>query len=494
MAALVLLSACQAGNAQVLPAPTVQTGVTPPSAPASAQASASAKAPASAQAFTAKLSLTPSHAAVGQTVRVAGSGYPAGANIELVYYSAKGRYELEGGTEFVGQRYQATSKVLTGVKADANGEIATSLVIPQDFGGNHDIRGRVDNREISQAGIFVEPTFSLSPKEGPIGTPIELKVVGVDSDVNSNTWHVLYDNRYLGFVSAVTTGGVAVARFRAAGPVGDRAISIWHNSWNSTPYLNFQQGPYKETPVAGFSFKVTGDPGPWAPQIDDFKATDNPLPGDTKGPGKLSLTVDRGTVGTPTVLQGSALPANASLTLKWVTMVGNRVSNSGFSEQTRDLEPITTSANGTFQKSLTIPDDLGGYHRLEVASGDKMLGSTGMVIEPSVVSIDPVKVHTGDTVNVHLKGLGWTTYDNTYTVTYDDSYIGYSCGFSTAGDVQFKITATGQPGTHIIDLYPTIYKGKDAKPRVYSVPQLTYADDHPQRKTPAIHLSIQIVE
>ncbi len=195
---------------------------------------------------------------------------------------------------------------------------------------------------------------------------------------------------------------------------------------------------------------------------------------------------------TPTAINGSGLPANATLNLRWSTMVGNRVSASGFSEDSRDMGNVTTGPDGSFVKPMAIPDDLGGPHRIDIVSGDKVLASTGMVIEPSVLSLNPTTVRAGDTVSIHLKGVGWTTYDNTYAVTYDNSYIGYVCGFSTNGDVQFTVTATGAPGTHLIDLYPTIYKGKDAMPRVYSVPQLTYAADHPARTTPAIRMSIQI--
>jgi hypothetical protein len=142
---------------------------------------------------------------------------------------------------------------------------------------------------------------------------------------------------------------------------------------------------------------------------------------------------------------------------------------------------------------MKIPDDLGGQHRIDVMQGEKAIAAAGLVIQPSLVSYSPVRLKAGGEVSIHLKGVGWTTYENTYATTYDNSYIGYACGFSTAGDVQFTVTATGAPGTHIIDLYPTIYKGQDQQPRIYSVPQLTYATDHPQRITPAIRLTIIIV-
>src|SRR5690606_33936399 len=122
---------------------------------------------------------------------------------------------------------------------------------------------------------------------------------------NINTWHVLYDNKYTGFMSAVTTPGVAVARLRAAGPIGDHPISLWHNSFNPIPYLNWPQGPYKDVPGAEFTFKVTSDPGVAPPLVEDFTATDNPWQSNTTGPAKLSLSVDRGAVGSPTTLRAS---------------------------------------------------------------------------------------------------------------------------------------------------------------------------------------------
>jgi hypothetical protein len=495
LAMLLTLTSCQLSLRPAV-APIVQdepqtAGVT---ANTTSSQTTQAQAQAAAQAYTAALAFTPSHAKPGETVQVRGSRYPAGASVDLVWYTVDGSYAVKDGTEFVGERFTPRPEVLRTVVADKDGNIQTELRVPNDYGGPHDVRGRVGGHEISQASMMIDPVFTLTPREGPVGTPIELRIDGVDSHANINTWHVLYDNHYLGFMSAVTTKGVAIARFRAAGPVGNHQISVWHNSVNAIPYLNFQQGPFKDVPVGSFTFQVTSDPGLPTQRIDDFSATDSPWPSSVQGPGKLVLTHDRGTVGQPTTLRGSNLPANAHLTLRWWTMVGNRVSSSGFSPKSIDLGDVTTGPDGTFAKDLAIPDDLGGQHRIEVVNGDKSLASTGLVIEPSLVSISPTQVRPGDEVHIHLKGVGWTTYDNTYAVTYDNSYIGYVCGFSTNGDVQFTITATGAPGTHLIDLYPTIYKGTDQQPRIYSIPQLTYASDHPQRLTPAFRLAIEVVQ
>jgi hypothetical protein len=88
--------------------------------------------------------------------------------------------------------------------------------------------------------------------------------------------------------------------------------------------------------------------------------------------------------------------------------------------------------------------------------------------------------------------------DNTVAVTYDNASIGYACAFNTNGDVTMNLVASGHPGTHLIDIYPAIYKGKDRVPLNYQTPFLTYARDFPALalgyRLPAYRLAIEIVE
>jgi hypothetical protein len=96
-------------------------------------------------------------------------------------------------------------------------------------------------------------------------------------------------------------------------------------------------------------------------------------------------------------------------------------------------------------------------------------------------------------VTIHLKGVGWTEYDNIYVATYDNAYMGYACGFNSRGDVVINFTATGEPGTHLIDLYPGIYQGPPTEPQqLYRLPQLTYADDHPGNRIPALRFAFEV--
>ena len=136
--------------------------------------------------------------------------------------------------------------------------------------------------------------------------------------------------------------------------------------------------------------------------------------------------------------------------------------------------------------------DLGGLHALVLKSGDKVLARTYFVIETSIVSMTPASGPAGTPVTIHLKGVGWTEYDNIYVATYDNAYMGYACGFNTGGDVVIHFTAAGAPGVHLIDLYPGIYQGPEGGQQLYRLPQLTYADDHPGNHIPALRFSFDV--
>jgi hypothetical protein len=194
------------------------------------------------------------------------------------------------------------------------------------------------------------------------------------------------------------------------------------------------------------------------------------------------------------MLRGQGFPANSSLQLVWQTFVGSRVSGSGFEPQDKDFAQVKVGSDGRFEWPVTIPDDLGGLHGLALRNGDRLEARAFFVIETSIVSITPKSGPVGTPVTIHLKGVGWTEYDNIYAATYDNAYMGYACGFNSQGDVVINFTAAGEPGEHLIDLYPGIYQGPATEPQqLYRLPQLTYADDHPGNKIPALRFAFEVV-
>ena len=102
---------------------------------------------------------------------------------------------------------------------------------------------------------------------------------------------------------------------------------------------------------------------------------------------------------------------------------------------------------------MTIPDDLGGLHGLALRAADDDSLARRLLRHRNqhrrhVTASGPA----GTPVTIHLKGVGWTEYDNIYVATYDNAYMGYACGFNSQGDVVINFTATGAPGIHLIDL------------------------------------------
>jgi hypothetical protein len=121
-------------------------------------------------------------------------------------------------------------------------------------------------------------------------------------------------------------------------------------------------------------------------------------------------------------------------------------------------------------------------------------------VKRSFVGTSALRLKEGQHFTVHLKGVGWTQLDNTIAVDYDNSYVGYGCGFNSNGDVVMNFWATGGPGTHLIDMYPLLYTQQPSYPNTpYGmVPVLTYAQDVPGLalgyQLPAIRLAITIVK
>ena len=150
---------------------------------------------------------------------------------------------------------------------------------------------------------------------------------------------------------------------------------------------------------------------------------------------------------------------------------------------------------------MTIPDGLGGWHVIQVLQNGQAKAQVPFFVERSLVSM-PKRVKVGERFTIHLKGVGWTQLDNTAAVTYDNSFIGYGCGFNSNGDVELNLVATGEPGTHLIDLWPMLYTQNPIYPNaaeVYGmVPFLSYAQDAPGLalgyRLPAMRLAITVVK
>jgi hypothetical protein len=260
-------------------------------------------------------------------------------------------------------------------------------------------------------------------------------------------------------------------------------------------YLNHEQAPNAYLPRPRFTFRTTpGRPASLAPYAEAYAPQPVPKPELTANV-TAALAPTQGAVGTRARLTGGGFPAGKTLQLAWQTSVGSRVSGEGFGPSETELPSVTVGGDGRLDADVTIPEDLGGLHGLAIRDGDQTLARLFFVIETSIVGISRTSGPVGTPVTIHLKGVGWTEYDNIYIATYDNSYMGYVCGFNSQGDVVINFHATGAPGIHIIDLYPGIYQGPPTETQLlYRQPQLTYADDHPGNKIPALRFMFEVTD
>lgn len=426
----------------------------------------------------------------GTEVEASADGLPPGRTIDLVWGTVNGGWVVEDYFRFRGKKFTNTTTTLAQGEVGSDGRLSIRFKIPEDYGGVHEVFVSDHGATLAQGGIEVSQTFEMHPSEGPVGTPIEIRAKGLGWRTLESTWVVNWDNHEVGWVSAVDTRGTAVARFRATGPVGDHPIKVY-TGYMGQGYLNHEQAPNAYLPRPGFTFRVT----PGSGVRSEAYAEPYPrvsAPEQKAGTATLALNPLQGPVLTRTMLTGTHLPANTQVSLVWGTQAGSRVTDSGFSAKETELAKLTVGADGQLNVPVTIPDDLGGRHTLSIRSGDKTLAQTIFMLETSIVSISPTSGPPGTAVSIHLKGVGWTDADNIFVLTYDNAYMGYACGFNSQGDVVVNFTAAGTPGMHLIDFYPGIYQGPPEGQQLYRLPQLTYAEDHPGNKIPALRFAFQV--
>ena len=103
------------------------------------------------------------------------------------------------------------------MKTDQPGASMRHFVAPEDFGFMHDIVLQQGGRLFTQTGFSIDMTVEISPKSGPVGTPITVEVKGIGWRSLVNSWDLLYDNNFTGWISAVTTHGSARFTIPATG-------------------------------------------------------------------------------------------------------------------------------------------------------------------------------------------------------------------------------------------------------------------------------------
>ena len=503
-----------AGAAVLLPGPAsaTPTQLVIPAIPGVAAlpgiAAPTATPAATMQALTAK----PDVAVAGTKFTLSGAGLPANEDVTLTWGTANVTWVVDArpdSVDYLGRSASKLNVILGSVHTDSSGAFRKSFVAPRDFGGIHDIYAVVNGKQIAKGGFLIARSALMTPAKGPIGTMITVRYDGLGSSLYEGGASLLYDNKFTGAVMANWTRGTAIMHIRAAGPVGRHTVEVADAI--SFKYLNIQQSPIPWGTGKVMSFTVTKDNGRPKARIDwpnhvtptlDAKTTLQLL--STSSAASASLSSTSGAVNSALSISATGLAANTPVDLEWSTVVGNRVNCTGtcWTFVSVPLGTPTTDANGRVTSKISVPDGLGGWHVVQVIQNGQVKAQTPYYVKRSIdgKGVSSLVLHAGQKFTVHLQGLGWTQLDNTIAVDYDNSYVGYGCGFNSQGDTVMNLVATGAPGTHLIDMYPLLYTQQPsyANTPYGMIPVLTYEQDAPGLalgyELPAIRLAITVVK
>lgn len=486
------------------------------------------------------MTVTPAQGIVGDPIEIAGKTLTPNSTYTLNWSTSDASWvaEIQPNTvNYMGTSYANYYVDMATVTTDANGAFSYKTKIPSDWGGVHDIYLVRDGVGAGHGGIQVARGFTMTPKSGPVGTPITVTYTGLGPKLYAAGSALIYDNHFAGEMMARWTRGTAKAVILASGAVGKHYVQA--NEAISFSYLNVMQSPVPYANSGFGTFTITKDKGAFTPYI-QWPAKVTPtitqhttfsLAGlDPTTKAVASLSTDSGPVGSKTMLTVAGLSTTGSHQIVWATVVGNRVNCTGTCWVYNAIPLGTVDvASTTISKEVTIPDHLGGWHMIQLKQGDVVEAQIAFYVKESImafldksgktISLGLAKADLsgtaaaftlggagaptntfkeGEEFTISLKGVGWTQFDNTLAVTYDNSYIGYGCGFNSNGYLVVHLKAVGGIGTHIIDLRPLLYTQQPsfANTPYGMAPVLTFDRDFPGLavgyQIPAFHFAINI--
>ena len=169
--------------------------------------------------YVGELNVTPAHGPVGTPITVTGEGFPAGQQLDLVWSTVRGRWKVTT-AEYLGREYSPAAYRIATVTSDAAGHIAAQFTAPDDFGFQHDVIVQQGDRLLTKNAFSIDMTVKVLADNVPVGTPVPMEVQGIGWRELEGSWVMLYDNRFTGWISTVTTSGTARFTVPAAGRPG----------------------------------------------------------------------------------------------------------------------------------------------------------------------------------------------------------------------------------------------------------------------------------
>ena len=496
------------------------------------------------------LTITPDQGVTGTPMTIAGAGLAPNTTLQLTWSTSSATWvaDVEPNTvNYNGTSYSKSTVNLSTVTTDDNGAFSLSTTAPADFGGVHDIYAVSNGAAVAHGGFELLRILKVTPRSGPVGTPIHITYTSMGASLYTGGAEVIWDNHYAGEMQAQWTRGTGSVTIRAAGPVGNHLIGVGNAI--SYMYLNVIQSPIPYTNGGVVAFRVTKStvvPKPyitWPANVTPTVSQVTTLSVANLDPSTnatATLALSRGPVLTPDTinvsgltLTGTSTPSSANYKLLWSTVVGNRVNCTSTCWAFSSLPLGSANAtNGSLTTNFTVPNNLGGWHVVQVVDGSGNIeaqvpfyvkesivpfkNKAGKLLSMGVATANDAPTaaaiavgqsgtgtytfHQNQEFTISIDGVGWTQLDNTLGVDYDNSYMGYGCGFNSNGYMVVHLRATGGPGIHIIDLNPILYSLSPsfANTPYGMVPVLSSARDFPGLalgyQVPSIHFAIRVVK
>ena len=460
------------------------------------------KMPTPETGFQGELRCGAEEAKVGENLEVSGVDLPEGKEFQLLWRSYIANWDIERNEDgvlwrrFFGINHRERQEILASVETNSEGGFSVDVEIPEDYGGLHDIYLIDDEKRINKVGVLVVPSFDVSPEAGPLGSPITVTAQGIPlpvaDSVDTPPYHIYYDNKYTGLISPVTPRGTAELTIPATGRPGPHVIDVERCQFaNAHSYRQTHIGllSLPGTPDLSWTFEVTdGDPqlpSPVGEQVPQNVARSEVDLSEDKNP-QITTSHRVITVDDSLEIFGSGFPAGSKVELIWPELEGSNIREEGFKERTAVKVNATVDTDGKFKTEIKpAPETVqGGPHPIHAMVDGEKVATTSAIVLPVFEELSRKSGPVGSQITINAQGVGWNEIWNQVTILYDNSYIGYACGGDIPGIIEAKLRATGSPGWHFIDIYPTIQKQRKFAeeafeiPFIYRLPFLNW-DSHP---------------
>src|SRR5580704_9461897 len=169
--------------------------------------------------FVGRLQVSPPNGPAGTPVTISAERLPPNEEFALAWRTVVGAWNVAEG-EYHGREFKVVAYEIGKFNSNAAGALVASFTAPEDFGFVHDIVLQQRDRLLTQAAFSLDMTVEISPESGPPGTLITVEVQGIGWRPLFNSRHLLYDNRFTGWISSVTTHGSAKFVIPATGNPG----------------------------------------------------------------------------------------------------------------------------------------------------------------------------------------------------------------------------------------------------------------------------------